>query len=160
MGRGWIIAVIIFPREMIQYLKICVRRERRCSSAGMRPARQRVAPAGSNRSGGGGNEAAGVFDGEGHTGDLASRQALTHSERRAGLETDNAGADPFAITGKAAIVGDQSRVKPVERQTPRSRRGNDEGMPAQESNATREAPTVEAAAGTGPDAWEPSTGSP
>jgi len=77
-------------------------------------------------------------------GDLASRQAVTRSERRAGLETDNAGADPFASTGKAAIVSVQSRVKPAERQTPRSRRGNDDGRPAQESNATREAPTVEA----------------
>src|SRR5947209_19553463 len=77
-------------------------------------------------------------------GDLASRQAVTRSERRAGLETDNAGADPFAITGKAAIVSGQSRVKPAERQTPRSRRGNDDGMPAQENNATREVPTVEA----------------
>ena len=50
------------------------------------------------------------------TGDLASRQAVTRSERRAGLETDNAGADPFAITGKAAIDAGPSRnAKPVER---------------------------------------------
>src|SRR3954451_16723441 len=36
-----------------------------------------VAPAGSNRSGGGGNETAGAFDGKGRLGDPASRQAVT-----------------------------------------------------------------------------------
>ncbi len=35
------------------------------------------APAGSNRSGGGGNEAARAFDGKGRSGDPASRQAVT-----------------------------------------------------------------------------------
>ena len=37
-----------------------------------------VAPASSNRSGSGGNEAAGAFDAKGRTGDSASRQARTH----------------------------------------------------------------------------------
>src|SRR3954451_21661021 len=36
-----------------------------------------VAPAGSNRSGGGGNETAGAFDAKGRLGDPASRQAVT-----------------------------------------------------------------------------------
>ena len=36
-----------------------------------------VAPAGSNRSGGGGNETAGAFDAKGRSGDSASRQAVT-----------------------------------------------------------------------------------
>jgi hypothetical protein len=36
-----------------------------------------VAPAGSNRSGGRGNETAGAFDGKGRLGDSASRQAVT-----------------------------------------------------------------------------------
>ena len=36
-----------------------------------------VAPAGSNRSGGGGNETAGAFDAKGRLGDSASRQAVT-----------------------------------------------------------------------------------
>jgi len=77
-------------------------------------------------------------------GDLASRQAVTRSERRAGLETDDAGADPFAITGKAAIAAGPSRnAKPVER--------HDSGGPAgvmataclhRTTNATREVPTV------------------
>ena len=36
-----------------------------------------IAPASSNRSGGGGDETAGAFDGKGRVGDPASRQALT-----------------------------------------------------------------------------------
>ena len=36
-----------------------------------------VVPAGSNRSGGGGNETAGAFDAKGRSGDSASRQAVT-----------------------------------------------------------------------------------
>jgi hypothetical protein len=43
---------------------LLVRRERCWFSAGASPARQLVAPAGSNRSGGGGNEAVEAFDGE------------------------------------------------------------------------------------------------
>ena len=36
----------------------------------------RVAPAGSNRSDGGGNEAVGAYDGKGHESDPASKQAV------------------------------------------------------------------------------------
>ena len=66
-------------------------------SAGASPARQRVAPAGSYRSGGGGDEAVGAFETKGHTqrgGDSANTQAGTCSERRAGLEMSDAGAEP------------------------------------------------------------------
>jgi len=48
-----------------------------------------VAPAGSNRSGGGGNETAEAFDEKDRVGDSASTQAVTCSERRGGLETEN-----------------------------------------------------------------------
>jgi hypothetical protein len=51
------------------------------------------APAGSNRSGSGGNEAAEAFDGEGRLGRLGEQTGRNVSERRAGLETGNAGAD-------------------------------------------------------------------
>ena len=51
--------------------------KRCCSSAGSIPVRQLVVPAGSNRSGGGSNEAAGVFGERITFGDLASRQAVT-----------------------------------------------------------------------------------
>ena len=51
--------------------------KRRRSSVGATPARQLVAPAGSNRSGGGGNEAAEAFDGKDRFSDSASRQAVT-----------------------------------------------------------------------------------
>jgi len=58
------------------------------------------APAGSNRSGGGGNETAGASDGKDRVGDSASTQAVTCSERRAGLETANVGADPAKGWGR------------------------------------------------------------
>src|SRR5512135_391326 len=83
-----------------------VRREkarifRGCDS---RPATQ-VAPAGSNRSGGGGNETAEAFDVKGRYGDSASRQAVTCSERRAGLERRNVGADPPRKRGRPPSLG-------------------------------------------------------
>jgi hypothetical protein len=56
-------------------------RVRREKGAGLQrvqlPPGNSVAPAGSNRSGGGGNETAGAFDGKGRLGDSASRQAVT-----------------------------------------------------------------------------------
>ena len=72
-----------------------------------------VAPAGSNRSGGGGNETAEAFDGKDRIGDSASTQAVTCSERRAGLETGNVGADlakgwgrpPSQLTGERLLPG-------------------------------------------------------
>jgi len=54
-----------------------VRRERRWFTAGESPARELFAPPGSNRSGGGGNEAVGASGVEGRLGDLASMQAVT-----------------------------------------------------------------------------------
>ena len=68
--------------------------KRRRSSAGAIPARQLVAPVGSNRSGGEGNEAVGAFDVEGRFGRLSEYAGRNVSERRAGLENHNAGADP------------------------------------------------------------------
>src|SRR5512135_3941802 len=83
-----------------------VRREkaRIFSGCNSRPATQ-VAPAGSNRSGGGGNETAEAFDVKGRYGDSASRQAVTCSERRAGLERRNVGADPPRKRGRPPSLG-------------------------------------------------------
>ncbi len=50
---------------------------RRDFSVGANPTRQLVVPAGSNRSGSGGNETVEAFDGKGRLSDSASRQAVT-----------------------------------------------------------------------------------
>ena len=65
------------------------------------------APAGSNRSNCGGNETVEASGDKRVTkyGDVASVQAVTRSERRAGLEKDDARADPTPFSGKAAMVG-------------------------------------------------------
>ena len=50
---------------------------RRDLSVGAIPTRQLVVPAGSNRSGSGGNDTVEAFDGKGRFSDPASRQAVT-----------------------------------------------------------------------------------
>ena len=57
------------------------RRERCWFSVGASPARQLVAPAGSNRSGGGGNEAVEAFDGKGRFRRLREQAGRNVSER-------------------------------------------------------------------------------
>src|SRR3954451_14578247 len=59
-----------------------------------------IAPAGSYRSGGGGNEAVGAFETDVPFSGAASRQAVTSSEHRAGLESFNVGADPPIYRGR------------------------------------------------------------
>jgi len=60
---------------MTQFLQCAVARRR--TSAGAIPARQLTVPAGSNRSGGGGDEAVEALRCRGSLGDLASMQAVT-----------------------------------------------------------------------------------
>ena len=74
-------------------------------SAGSNPARQLVAPAGSNRSGGGGNEAVEAFDGKDRVRRFREQAGRNESERRAGLETVDRGRRPGDFSGKAAAVG-------------------------------------------------------
>src|SRR3954447_16842811 len=59
-----------------------------------------IAPAGSYRSGGGGNEVAGAFETHVPFSGAASRQAVMCSEHRAGLERFNVGADPPSYRGR------------------------------------------------------------
>src|SRR5439155_20942738 len=101
--------------------------KRRRSSVGAIPTRQEVAPAGSNRSGSGGNDTAEAFDGKGRLGRLREQTGRNVSERRAGLERRNVGADPAKGWGRPL-----SQVS-GERQHPRlwSHRGNGDGMSAQ-----------------------------
>ena len=74
--------------------------QRRRSSVGAIPTRQEVAPAGSNRSGSGGNDTAEAFDRKGRLGRLREQAGRNVSERRAGLEKGNVGADPASGWGR------------------------------------------------------------
>ena len=59
-----------------------------------------VAPAGSYRSGGGGNEAAGAFEKTGRTSDSASPQAVTRVNVEQASKDSNVEADPPSIIGE------------------------------------------------------------
>src|SRR5262249_59986992 len=60
-----------------------------------------VAPASSNRSGGGGNETAGAFDRQGRFRRFCEQAGQNVSERRAGLEKVKCGSRPSGHMGKA-----------------------------------------------------------
>src|SRR5262249_9234988 len=80
------------------------------SSAGANPARQLVAPAGSYRSGGGGDEAVEAFETTGRLGGSASRQAATRVNAEQAPKQPDVGADPAAIRGRPPALetgGDQ-----------------------------------------------------
>jgi hypothetical protein len=59
-----------------------------------------VAPAGSYRSGGGGNETVGAFETDVSPKRCSEQAGRNASERRAGLETTNVGADPATRRGR------------------------------------------------------------
>jgi len=94
---------------------ISVRREKAKSFSGCKSHPATFAPAGSNRSGGGSNpvvEASGAEGDAKSLGDCAGRNA---SERRAGLETGNAEADPAEIRGRLSsrgVTSDQDSAVP------------------------------------------------
>src|SRR5471030_2787989 len=89
---------------------------------------QGVAPAGSNRSGSGGNDTAEAFDGKGRLGRLREQAGRNVSERRAGLETGNVGADPAKGWGRPpSRVFARGATSPL----PWSHRGNGDAMFAQ-----------------------------
>jgi len=73
---------------------------RRQSSVGANPTRQLVAPAGSNRSGSGGDKTTEAFEVEGRLGRLGEHAGRNVSERRAGLEKGDVGADPPGKRGR------------------------------------------------------------
>ena len=75
---------------------------------GANPTRQLVAPAGSNRSGGGGNEAIEASGEEGRLGRPGEHAGRNVSERRASLETFDVGADPFSTGGRPRSLDEMS----------------------------------------------------
>src|SRR3954468_19181357 len=93
--------------ESLTGLPVEVAVKRLGSSAGAIPARQLVAPAGSYRSGGGGDEAVEAFETTGRLRRLGEQAGRNASERRAGPETRRCGSRPGCYTGKAAASGDR-----------------------------------------------------
>ena len=113
------------------------------SSAGAIPARKLVAPSGSYRSGGGGNETVEAFETTGRLGQLGKQAGRNGSERRASPETTPCGSRPGCYTGKAAVRGDTRGLPLTTRHAP--------GVPpgygrwhacTRRSDATREASAV------------------
>ena len=85
------------PNQTLQW----VRREKEEVFCGLRdPPGNWVAPAGSSRSGGGGDEAVGAFDAKAARGRPSSVQAVTKVNSRRGPEIGNAGADPTRCRGR------------------------------------------------------------
>ena len=106
------------------------------------------APPGSNPSSGESNEAAEASDGKGRFRRLSERAGRNNSERRAGPETENAGADPPELWGRpttmkederknfigpAGVFGDGMQAKGIRRNT-----GNPGGDRNKDQPATRE----------------------
>ena len=87
-----------------------MRRAKARSFSGCESRPATLVPAGSNRSSREGNDAAEASGVEGHSSDLASMQAVTRSERRAGLERRDAEADPPNLRGRLLPVGEESEM--------------------------------------------------
>ncbi len=90
-------------------------------------------------------------------GEQAGRNA---SERRAGLEKANVGADPPLITGKAAVAGELGVTPREATRTQRSHRGSGDGMSAQEIQTQHGKPQAVGARDPQPDAREGQAGPP
>ena len=106
------------------------------SSSGCRsrPANS-VAPAGSYRSGGGGNEAVGAFETHVSLWRCSEQAGRNASERRAGLEKTNVGADLAQRWGRPPSLGMRGEAgigRTTSDQNPAGHRGNDDGMSAHE----------------------------
>jgi len=104
-----------------------VRREKACVFSGCNSHPATIAPAGSNRNGGGGNEAVEAFDGKGRLGRPREQAGRNMRERRAGLETLNVGADPTMGRGRPQLL----RGKKLSEAPQQSHRGIGGGMSAQ-----------------------------
>jgi len=118
---------------------ISVRREKALSSSGCESRPATVAPAGSNRSNRGGNEAVEAFGVEGPSRDLAIVQAVT----RVNVEQASKGMT-WKLTRR--IHGESRRRRSLEsdRMSLRVHRGNDDGMYRRKQQQPREAPAVKA----------------
>ena len=72
-----------------------------------------IAPPGSNRSSGGGNETAEASGVKGRLRRPRERTGRNVSERRAGLENGDAAADPTELWGRPMPMGEHERISPI-----------------------------------------------
>ena len=119
------------PSEALS-VRFFVRRGKARISSGCnsRPATW-VAPAGSNRSGGGGNETAGATDAKGRSGDSASRQAVTRVNAEQASKCAMWEPTRHKIGEGRSRWGDGGHTPRSDRNQ-RSHRGSGDGMPAEE----------------------------
>jgi len=90
-----------------------------------------IAPAGSYRSGGGGNEAVGAFETHAPLGGAASRQAVTRVNAEQASKGSDVGADPLTGWGRPSSLANRETGgigRPMSDPTQRSHRGNGNGM--------------------------------
>ena len=121
-------------------VKIMCAVKRRRFPAGASPARRWVAPAGSNRSGSGGNETAEASGAKGRFWRLREQAGRNVSERRAGLERPTCGNRSVIISEKVAAVRGRSGKR-----TRRSHRGIGVGMSVEEIDRNTGSPSGESA---------------
>src|SRR5262249_31626313 len=112
-------------------LECAVRRQYRPNGCKSRPANW-VAPAGSYRSGGGGNETVEAFEKHVPPGGAASRQAVTRVNAEQASKVINVGADPPLKRGRLSSLANRETGgigRPTSDLTQRSHRGNGNGRP-------------------------------
>ena len=135
---------------------------RQCLPSGCksRPANS-VAPAGSYRSGGGGNEAVGAFETNVPLGGAASRQAVTRVNAEQASKDLNVGADPPFNRGRPPSLANRETGgigRPMSDLTQRSHRGNGNGMSTHGRHLQHGKPLSAEARDLQPDAREGQAG--
>ena len=120
-----------------------------------------VAPAGSYRSGGGGNEAVGAFETKAPPGGAASRQAVTRVNAEQASKGSDVGADPLTGWGRPSSLANRETGgigRPMSDLTQRSRRGNGNGMSTQGEHTQHGKPPQAEARDLQPDTREGQAG--
>jgi hypothetical protein len=149
--------IIIFK----YYIMRAVLRQGLSSGCKSRPANW-VAPAGSYRSGGGGNEAVGAFETQVPPWRCREPSGRNASECRAGLERFNVGADPPLYRGRPSSLASRETGgigRPMSDPTQRSHRGKGNGMRAHGRPLQHGKPRSTEARDLQPDAREGQAGS-
>lgn len=139
-----------------------VRREKALFPSGCKshPANS-VAPAGSYRSGGGGNEAVGAFETHASPGGAASRQAVTRVNAEQASKGSAVGADPIMGRGRPSSLANRETGgigRPMSDLTQRSHRGKGNGMSTQGKHTQHGKPLMAEARDLQPDAREGQAG--
>jgi hypothetical protein len=120
-----------------------------------------VAPAGSYRSGGGGNKAVGAFETNAPLGGAASRQAVTRVNAEQASKGSDVGADPLTGWGRPSSLANRETGgigRPTSDLTQRSHRGNGNGMSTQGKHTQHGKPLMAEARDLQPAAREGQAG--